>query len=101
MVRQRGKDRWSGTADHEGKRHHGRSHRSAHREEEGRVSAYPPFQGTTSWLVKKLNSELMRGTRCCAESIFSTTRSRSRSAPRAATSCSTSHSARPASPRTA
>jgi len=26
MVRHRGQARWSGTADHEGERHHGRSH---------------------------------------------------------------------------
>jgi co-chaperonin GroES (HSP10) len=37
----RGQARWPGTADHEGERHHGRSHRSARRQEEGRVSAKP------------------------------------------------------------
>src|SRR6195256_5768596 len=39
MVRHRGQARRPGTADHEGERHHGRSHRSARRQEEGRVSA--------------------------------------------------------------
>jgi co-chaperonin GroES (HSP10) len=39
MVRQRGQAGRPGTADHEGKRHHGRSHRSARRQEESRVSA--------------------------------------------------------------
>src|SRR6267378_6427413 len=39
VVRQRGQARWSGTADHEGKRHHGRSHRRSRRQEEGRLSA--------------------------------------------------------------
>src|ERR1051326_6839298 len=43
----------------------------------------------------------MPATRCCAVSKFSTTRSRSRSVPKAATSFSTSRSALPASPRTA
>ena len=32
----------SGTADHEGERHHGRSHRSPRRQEEGRLSRRPP-----------------------------------------------------------
>ena len=31
-----------GTPDHEGERHHGRSHRSSRRQEEGRLSALPP-----------------------------------------------------------
>src|SRR3979490_609875 len=35
----------------------------------------PNISRNTSWLVKKLNSALMRGTRCCAASTFSTTRS--------------------------
>src|SRR5437762_5551663 len=39
MVRHRGQARWSGAADHEGKRHHGRSHRRSRRQEEGRLSA--------------------------------------------------------------
>src|SRR5258705_7510527 len=39
MVGHRGQARWSGTADHEGKRHHGRSHRRSRRQEEGRLSA--------------------------------------------------------------
>src|SRR5256885_540697 len=39
MVGHRGQDRWSGTSDHEGKRHHGRSHRRSRRQEEGRLSA--------------------------------------------------------------
>src|SRR2546430_2757448 len=39
MVRHRGQARWSGTSDHEGKRHHGRSHRRSRRQKEGRLSA--------------------------------------------------------------
>src|SRR4029078_3707442 len=50
---------------------------------------------------KKSNSASTPATGCCAALKFSTTRSRSRSAPRAATSCSTNRSALPASPRTA
>src|SRR5712692_4952000 len=39
MVGHRGQARWPGAADHEGERHHGRSHRSSRRQEEGRLSA--------------------------------------------------------------
>src|SRR3979490_3202262 len=39
VVGQRGQARRPGIADHEKERHHGRSHRSAHRKKEGRVSA--------------------------------------------------------------
>src|ERR1700736_4530600 len=42
MVGHRGQDRRPGAVDHEGERHHGRSHRSAHRQEEGRLSAFSP-----------------------------------------------------------
>src|SRR4029434_8373961 len=38
MVRHRGEDRRRRAADHEGERHHGRSHRRCHRQEEGRLS---------------------------------------------------------------
>src|SRR5437763_10518448 len=44
MVRQRGQARRQGTADHEGKRHHGRSHRSARRQEASRVSTSPELE---------------------------------------------------------
>jgi len=39
VVGHRGQARRSGTSDHEGKRHHGRSHRRSRRQEEGRLSA--------------------------------------------------------------
>src|SRR5882762_2341324 len=43
VVRQRGRARRPGSADHERERHHGRPHRRSHRQEEGRVSASSPF----------------------------------------------------------
>src|SRR5216683_6472842 len=39
MVGHRGQARRRGAADHEGERHHGRSHRRSRRQEEGRLSA--------------------------------------------------------------
>src|SRR3984957_5238695 len=45
MVGQRGQARRPGTPDHEGERHHGRSHRSTRRQEESRVS---PLSSTDS-----------------------------------------------------
>src|SRR5438034_398276 len=70
MVGHRGQARRRGAPDHEGERHHGRSHRSAHRQEEGRIAPNPSnISRNTSWLVKKLNSALKRGIGLAVEAV--------------------------------